>query len=106
MLKRQTRRALLAGERECYFKSSGQLLKGFKWGRYDPNYMKRHVKNRLNWSKSRKGETMYGKKGKVRPSSHSPLLPYNENSNFILESNGPSQKSIFPIFLVARQGHM
>lgn len=97
---------LEAREDECYCKCSGNLLKGFKWGRRALTYVRQCVKNRLSWRKGGKGGSTHGRNCKMSLCSHSPLLPNSENSSFIVESNGPSQKSVFPIFLVARHGHV
>lgn len=83
---------LEARESEYYLKCNGKLLKGLQWGRYGLNYIRWCVKNRLNSNKSGKGGSMYDRNCKMPPSSHSPLLPYYEDSRSILKSNRSSQK--------------
>lgn len=95
-------RAPEAAESEYYYKRDGKRLKGFKWGRHDVNYIRRRVKNRLNRSKSGKGGTVHGRNGTMPRGSQPPLLLSHETSGFIQGSSGPSQKSLFPIFLAAR----
>lgn len=86
-----------AWEDECYFKCSGNLLKGFQRRRCALNYVRWCVKNRLSWSKVEREESHMAETAKCLPVAilrsflaWTPVLFWR--------ATGPV-KSLFPIFL-------
>lgn len=86
-----------AWEDECYFKCSGNLLKGFQWRRCALNHVRWCVKNRLSWSKVEREESHMVETAKCLPVA---ILPSFLTWTPVLfwRATGPV-KSLFPIFL-------